>query len=86
MFRIIFTRLVLFALPFLCYAVWLWVQKKQLTSENWRRGPILWLSVIGAVLVIGSFVMLTFYGSMPAGKEFVPARFEHGQLIPGHYE
>ena len=56
MLRIILTQLLLFSLPFIGFAIWLFLNKKAQTSENWRDGPMLWLVIAGGLLVIGGLI------------------------------
>lgn len=86
MLRIILTQLLLFSLPFIGFAIWLFINKKAQTSENWRNGPMLWLVIAGGLLVIGGLVMLTMTGGLPDGMSYRPAEMRDGQFIPGRYE
>ena len=86
MLRIVLTQLFLFALPFIGYAVWLFVNKKAQTSENWRKGPIIWMVIGGCALAIACMVWLAAFEGLPEGKVYKPAELRDGVLIPGHYE
>ncbi|WP_249695848.1 DUF6111 family protein [Stappia sp. WLB 29] len=86
MLRIILTQLLLFSLPFIGFAIWLFINKKAQTSENWRKGPMLWLVIAGGLLVVGGLVMLTTHGGLPDGQSYRPAELRDGQFIPGRYE
>ncbi|MBO6757393.1 MAG: hypothetical protein JJ902_13770 [Roseibium sp.] len=86
MFRVILSHLVLFALPFVGYAVWLWLNKKAQTSENWKNGPIAWLSLAGVVMVVISLVSLASFQQMPEGTEYRPSEMRDGVFVPGGYE
>ncbi|WP_428697995.1 DUF6111 family protein [Stappia sp.] len=86
MLRIILTQLLLFSLPFIGFAIWLFITKKAQTSENWRKGPMVWLVIAGGVLVIGGLVMLTTREGLPEGKTYRPAELRDGEFVPGHFE
>ncbi|MEJ8472711.1 DUF6111 family protein [Roseibium algae] len=86
MFRVLLSHAFLFLLPFLGYAIWLWLNKKSQTSENWRNGPTGWLALAGVLLVLGSLVVFASFQRMPDGTEYRPSRMENGVFIPGGYE
>ncbi|WP_417672132.1 DUF6111 family protein [Roseibium sp.] len=86
MARVILSHLLLFFLPFVGYAVWLWINKKAQTSENWRNGPNGWLALAGIGLVLASLVIFASFKKMPEGTEYRPSRMEDGVFIPGGYE
>lgn len=86
MLRIILTQLLLFSLPFIGFAIWLFINKKAQTSENWRKGPMLWLVIVGGLLVIAGLVTLTLREGLPEGQTYRPAELRDGQFIPGRYE
>ncbi|WP_029059122.1 DUF6111 family protein [Stappia stellulata] len=86
MLRVVLTQLFLFALPFIGYAVWLFVNKKAQTSENWRQGPMVWLVMGGFGLAIAGMVWLATFEGLPEGKVYKPAELRDGVLIPGRYE
>ncbi|MBD8876053.1 MULTISPECIES: DUF6111 family protein [Stappiaceae] len=86
MFRVVLSHMILFLLPFVGYAVWLWIKKKSQTSENWKNGPMAWLTLAGVLLVLISLVIFATFQKMPEGTEYRPSRMENGVFIPGGYE
>ncbi|MBA5775728.1 hypothetical protein H2509_01160 [Stappia sp. F7233] len=86
MLRIIFTHLLLFLIPFIGYAFWLWINRKAQTSENWRSGPLIWLAFGGIVIVSASLFFLASFEHMPEGKTYRPAEIRDGEFVPGRYE
>ncbi|MEP0235715.1 DUF6111 family protein [Roseibium sp.] len=86
MFRVVLSHMILFLLPFVGYAVWLWIKKKSQTSENWKNGPMAWLTLAGILLVLVSLVIFATFKKMPDGTEYRPSRMENGVFIPGGYE
>ena len=85
MVRILFTQLILFLLPFIGFALWLVIQKKAQTSENWRKGPLAWLAIGGAVLMIGGLALLARIDVNSGDTVYVPAQIIDGKFIPGGY-
>ena len=86
MVRVIITHFLLFLIPFIAYAAWLWINKKAQTSENWRKGPLVWLILGGMAIVAASLVLLASFDRMPEGRKYVPAEIRDGVFVPGHYE
>ncbi len=86
MIRVILSHFLLFLLPFLGYAIWLWLNKKAQTSENWKNGPNGWLALAGLVLVLVSLALFASFKKMPEGAEYVPSHMENGVFVPGRYE
>ncbi|WP_417686551.1 DUF6111 family protein [Roseibium sp.] len=86
MIRVFLSHFLLFLLPFIGYAVWLFLNKKEQSSENWRNGPNGWLALSGIVLVLASLVIFASFRKMPDGTEYRPSRMENGVFVPGGYE
>ncbi|WP_367186862.1 DUF6111 family protein [Roseibium sp.] len=40
MLRVVLTHLVLFLMPFFCYALWLWLTKRSKHPDRWAKGPL----------------------------------------------
>ena len=86
MLRVVLTQLLFFLMPFIGYAMWLWFTRKGQTADNWRNGPVFWLILSGLLISIGSFVLMASFDRMPQDKEYRPAEFRDGVLVPGRYE
>lgn len=86
MIRVVFTHLLLLFLPFLAYGLWLWLNKKAQTKENWQEGPIGWLAVAGIAIVIVSLVLFANFKQAPEGLEYRPSQMQDGVFVPGGYE
>jgi hypothetical protein len=86
MLRVVLLQVLLFSLPFIGFAVWLAVNRRAQTAENWRSGPMPWLVIAGLALAIAGLVMLASEGGAPPGKVYKPAELRDGVLIPGRYE
>ncbi|MTI43592.1 hypothetical protein JM93_02815 [Roseibium hamelinense] len=86
MIRVVLSHLVLFLLPFIGYAVYLFLKKKAQTKENWQAGPMPWLALTGLVLVLGGLVFFASFKQMPEGTEYRPSQMRDGVFVPGGYE
>lgn len=84
MIRISFTEIVLFALPFVLYVVFLWATRAGVMDpESWPKSRLVTLAIVSFLLVIGSFVYFANYTGAPPGSTYVPAHIEDGKFIPG---
>lgn len=84
MIRIGITELVLFAMPFLLYAVFLWATRAGVMDpESWPVSRLIALAIVAFLLVIGSFVYFANYTGAPPGSTYVPAHMENGKFVPG---
>jgi quinol-cytochrome oxidoreductase complex cytochrome b subunit len=84
MIRPVLTELVLFVLPFLVYAVYLWATRAGvLHPESWPLSTLMWLTIAALLLIAGSFIVLAQWGGEPPGSAYVPAHIEDGRLVPG---
>jgi len=86
MFRVILVHVVLFLLPFIGYAVWLWLAKRSKDPDNWTVKPVAWLTVAGLVLVIGGLVGMASFDHAPEGASWRPSEMRDGVFVPGRYE
>jgi hypothetical protein len=84
MIRPVFTELLLFATPFVLYAVFLWATKAGVMDvESWPVSRLISLASVALALVLGSFLYFANYtGSKPGGR-YVPAHVENGKFVPG---
>jgi Family of unknown function (DUF6111) len=84
MIRPAFTELLLFALPFVLYAVFLWATRAGVMDpESWPVSRLVTLAIVAFVLVIGSFIYFANYTGAPPGSRYVPAHVEDGKFVPG---
>lgn len=84
MTRVLFEQLALFLAPFIVFAIYLVLRRRNpLTREPWD-GRSLWLAVVGLGLVVG--VMLVSALTQPrVSGGYVPPHMENGQLKPGGF-
>lgn len=84
MIRPVLTELLLFSIPFVLYAVFLWATRAGVMDpESWPLSRIITLAIISFVLVIGSFFYFASFKGAPPGSTYVPAHIEDGKFVPG---
>jgi hypothetical protein len=84
MIRPIFIEVVLFLLPFLVYAIYLWAtHTRVLLPGAWAPQRIAGLVIVALVLMVASFVVFAQFGGAPSRSTYVPAHLDAGQLKPG---
>jgi hypothetical protein len=84
MIRPVLSELLLFLLPFVLYAVFLWATRAGvMVPESWSISRLITLAIVSFVLVIGSFIYFANYTGAPPGSTYVPAHIEDGKFVPG---
>jgi uncharacterized membrane protein YczE len=84
MIRPVLSELLLFLLPFVLYAVFLWATRAGVMDpESWPVSRLITLAIVSFVLVIGSFIYFANYTGAPPGSTYVPAHIEDGKFVPG---
>jgi len=84
MFRPVLSELLLFVLPFILYAVFLWATRAGVMDpESWPVSRLVTLAIVSFALVIGSFIYFANYTGAPPGSTYVPAHIEDGKFVPG---
>jgi heme/copper-type cytochrome/quinol oxidase subunit 3 len=84
MIRPVLSELLLFVLPFVLYAVFLWATRAGVMDpESWPVSRLVTLAIVSFVLVIGSFIYFANYTGAPPGSTYVPAHIENGKFVPG---
>ena len=86
MVRVFLVHLVLFLLPFIGYAVWLWLSKRTNDPDRWAKRPVAWLTLAGLVLVSSGLVGMASFDHAPDGASWRPSEMRDGVFIPGRYE
>ncbi len=86
MLRVALTHLILFLLPFFCYALWLWLTKRSQHPDRWAKGPLAWLTVTGLVFVIVGFLVMSTLNRGPEGTDYRPTQMKDGVFVPGGFE
>ncbi|MBM6592797.1 DUF6111 family protein [Microvirga pudoricolor] len=84
MTRVVFGELLFFLLPFVVFALYLLVLRRNpFLFEHWSRSS-LWLAVAGLVCVILAFVVAGTRAERHTGA-FVPTHMENGRVVPGQF-
>jgi multisubunit Na+/H+ antiporter MnhB subunit len=84
MFRQALIQIAIFVIPFVAYGVFLRLAGRR--EENWPLSRVLTLVIIGLVLTIASFLLLSHFGIAPDGRTYVPAHVgPDGTFVPGGF-
>lgn len=89
MLRIVVIQLLLFAIPFVVWGLYVLLVRKQAktSDEVFNDAPLAWLFASGAACVVAGLVYLAVFSGDPAGEgTYVPPRYEDGRIVPGHLE
>jgi Family of unknown function (DUF6111) len=77
--------LVLFLLPFVLFAVYLVVRRRNpLLWSHWSDQS-LWLTIAGLGFVVISLLATGLLAERQTGT-YVPTHVENGRVVPGHFE
>ena len=88
MMRIVVENILLFLLPTLVYATYVFLKQRTDSGAASPQGilddaPIIWLFVAGAVLVVATLIIFgSTSGGLP-GQSYEPPSFKNGQIEPG---
>jgi len=87
MARIILLELVLFLLPFIGYAFYLYFSRIDPTKrQSWVDSPIYWMAIGGLLLMIAGFVLTATFSGAPTDASYKPAQLRDGEIVPGHID
>jgi len=85
MIRIILLNLLLFSLPFIMLALWLWwfrgTRPDQAEMKIWT-----YASLSGFGCMLAGLIFFRFVSDAPTQSVYVPPSVENGELVPGHFE
>lgn len=92
MIRKILTVVVPLLAPLVAYLVWAWFTAQRREAREfgrrlpaWQEWPWAWLITAGAALVTATLFALGLSEDGGTGKQYVPARYEDGRLVPGTF-
>jgi purine-cytosine permease-like protein len=86
MLRALVDAAALFLSPFLAYIVWLGLRRRYpLEVQYWEQKNVSLLIVAGLAAAVLGFLALGLFAERHQGV-YVPARVEHGKLLPGHID
>lgn len=88
MIRLILTILVPLLVPFVVYAVWGWLRRRQAVARgepmpDLKGPPIVWLGAVGLILlglVLGGLSLQRGQGTLGT---YAPPHVENGRIVPG---
>lgn len=93
MFRVVVTVLVPLLLPTALYLAWVWAAQSlhgraggPPDRVRWAALPWPWLAGAGAVLVALVLAFVTIGFGTAQNGAYVPPRWEHGHIVPGHID
>lgn len=92
MIRRILTIVIPLLAPLVAYLVWAWFtarRREALESGRrlpaWQEWPWAWLITAGAALVTITLFTLGFSDGGGTDREYIPAHYENGKLVPGRF-
>ena len=85
MTRAVVQGLVLFFLPFVLFAAYLVIRRRNpLLWDHWSSQSV-WLTIVGLSFVVISLIATGFLDERQTGA-YVPTRIENGRVVPGHFQ
>jgi hypothetical protein len=86
MWRVVLRPALLFLLPFLLYAVWLFLrQTTPWTRDNWDQTVVSTLALLGLAVAVAGMLAFGLFADRHLGA-YVPAHIENGVVVPGHMQ
>lgn len=84
MTRVVISELLLFLLPFLLFAAYLVIRRRNpLQTAAWD-GSVSWLVIAGLALVVAALLFTGIFAERRTGP-FVPTHVEDGRVVPGQF-
>ncbi|KJV08647.1 hypothetical protein VZ95_16450 [Elstera litoralis] len=88
MIRLLLTFVVPLLLPFIVYAVWGWLRRRQAVARgepmpDLKGPPVVWLGIVGiglVILVLGGLSLQRGQGTLGS---YAPPHVENGRIVPG---
>ncbi|HZH52930.1 MAG TPA: DUF6111 family protein [Microvirga sp.] len=85
MTRAIIQELVLFLVPFVAFAIYLLIRRRNpLLWSSWSAQSV-WLVIAGLAVVVVSLLMTGILADRQTGA-YVPSHMEDGRLVPGRFK
>jgi len=77
----------LFLLPFMLYGLYVLAARRLgwMSRDADQAPPHAWLVLTGLGLVLASIGLFAVFDGSEVGKEYVPARLENGEIVPGGF-
>jgi membrane-associated phospholipid phosphatase len=73
------SELALFVSPFLLFGVW-----RLAAAYGFPSGTAVVLAAGALLVMLGMLMWVGEERALPPGAAYVPARLEHGRIVPGH--
>jgi len=87
MLRKLLLQLLLLALPFITYFLYVKLTRRLGKGESpWQGAPWFWLLSCGLVLSIIGAVALAVTSGYPPDTHYVPSTMKGGVIVPGRFE
>jgi hypothetical protein len=85
--RVLLTIILPLLLPTAVYLLWATTRSVQRDGASlWRALPLVWLAGAGVALLALVLLVVTVHFGAPQRGVYVPPRWEHGHIVPGHME
>ncbi|MDJ1159326.1 DUF6111 family protein [Chelatococcus sp. SYSU_G07232] len=85
MTRALFEELVLFLAPFVIFALYLVLRRRNPFAKAHWNGQVPWLAIAGLLVVIAGLVYTGLVAERRTGA-YVPPHLENGKLVPGQFK
>jgi hypothetical protein len=85
MMRAYLQEMVLFLLPFVLFAAYLVIRRRNALAWSSWSDQSLWLAIAGLAMVIASLIVTGLMTEHQTGA-FVPTHMENGQVVPGQFQ
>jgi hypothetical protein len=83
MIRPVLTEFLLFATPFVLYALYLLATQAGMRDPaHWPLSRVITLAIVALLLMLGSFLFFAHFGGAPPGSTYIPAHIENGKFVP----
>ena len=78
--------LALFLAPFALFAIYLALRLRYpLAVEHWTKSRVSLLTLLGFAAALAGLILLELLAPRAQGR-YVPAHYENGVIVPGHFE
>jgi uncharacterized protein DUF6111 len=86
MLRIALIDVLLFALPFIIYGVYMVTVKQASPASLWQQAPVFWLLAAGCGLLLATMATLIHFSGRNVGGVYHPPAIEDGVIKPGEID
>lgn len=87
MIRPVLTEVLLFAAPFVAYALFLVATRAGvLHPDSWNWRVLAALTAVAILLSVGGLATLRQRNVHPEGSSYVPPHLENGKVVPGQFK